>query len=202
MSAIWVEQPPSANAVTASAAIDHSLIVRVTGIRPEGLEDTPQLQLDIDRAPGRIAAGPVRTGALGSPEGAERGEHDADARLHQVLGDARERRTQHEIRRHFGDRLAADGHTQADTGFGEIQTLLKVHPPALGEHMHRILMVARKPASLSFIEAAGVPVDRARNGLMGRSAGRVKADYSDVPKLASVVRVNGEATTALLTVGL
>lgn len=31
-------------------------------------------------------------------------------------------------------------------GFGEIQTLLKVHPPALGEHMHRILMVARKPA--------------------------------------------------------
>ena len=30
-------------------------------------------------------------------------------------------------------------------GFGEIKTLLKVHPPALGEHMHRILMVARKP---------------------------------------------------------
>ncbi|NOJ40463.1 hypothetical protein [Bradyrhizobium australiense] len=35
MSAIWVEQPPSANADANSAAIDHRLIVRLTGIRPE-----------------------------------------------------------------------------------------------------------------------------------------------------------------------
>jgi hypothetical protein len=35
MSAIWVEQPPSTNADANSAAIDHSLIVRSAGIRPE-----------------------------------------------------------------------------------------------------------------------------------------------------------------------
>jgi hypothetical protein len=34
-SAIEVEQPPTASADTNSAAIDHSLIVRSTGIRPE-----------------------------------------------------------------------------------------------------------------------------------------------------------------------
>jgi hypothetical protein len=34
MSAIWVEQPPSASAVASSVATDRSLIVRSTGIRP------------------------------------------------------------------------------------------------------------------------------------------------------------------------
>jgi hypothetical protein len=34
MSAIWVEQPPSASAAANSAATDRSLIVRSAGIRP------------------------------------------------------------------------------------------------------------------------------------------------------------------------